>query len=287
MQVTRHDSDLGQWEMAMTPPAPALHGLVDTYIGYDERNTSFTRRHELPGLQAVLIVNLGAPISIIDTAGFRLPLSSGDGFGAGLSDAYAISESGGSQRGVQAMFTPHGARRFFGLPMHLLANRVFSLDDLLGRAAAQDLAEQLQAANGWSRAFRLLDAAILARLAAGDAIDAAGAREIAWAVRQLQRSHGQLSIAALAAEIGCSRKHLAAGFREHVGIAPKSVARILRFRRVLELVEATPARWSAIAQAAGYFDQAHFSNDFRQLTGRSPGAYMADRLPGQYGLPVG
>lgn len=286
MKLIRHSSTLGTWEMAFAPPAAPLHGLVDYYAGYDEYGTSFTRRHELPSTHAVLIVNLGAPITVTDTAGFSRTVRSGEGFGAGLSDAYAISESGGSQRGFQVMFTPQGARRFFRLPMHLLGNRVFALDDLLDPAEARRLIARLQAANGWTAGFRLLDAALAARIMATPDVDLAGAREAAWALRQLQRSHGQTSIAALAAEIGCSRKHLAAGFREHLGITPKSAARILRFRHVLDLIEAAPLRWSEIAQTAGYFDQAHFVNDFRRLAGRSPGDYLADRLPGQYGLPV-
>jgi AraC-like DNA-binding protein len=95
-----------------------------------------------------------------------------------------------------------------------------------------------------------------------------------------------MTVAALTAELGCSRKLLAARFHEHIGLTPKSVARILRFRHALDLIEATPANWSAIAHTAGYFDQAHFTNDFRRLTGRTPGNYLADRLPDQYGLPV-
>jgi AraC-like DNA-binding protein len=288
MKVIRQQGARGSWEMAFATPAQPLAGLVDAYIGYDERDTAFTRRHELPGLFAVLIVNLGDPITIIDTAGYVIPVRSGDGFGAGLSEAYAVSESSGSQRGYQAMFTPLGARRFFGLPLHHLANRVFSLHDLLGAARARQLIEGLQTANDWATGFRQLDAAICARLAAEDGFDLAGARQTAWALRRLQQENGQLSIAALAEEVGCSRKHLAASFREHVGIAPKTVARLARFRQVLQLVDsAEQVDWAEIAQAAGYADQAHFSNDFRQITGRSPGAYLALRLPDQVGLPVG
>lgn len=286
MQVIRHASALGQWEMALAPPASILRGLVDSYAGYDEQGTSFFRRHELPGIQAVLIINLGPPITIIDTAGCAIDVASGSGFAAGLSDAYAISESSGSQRGFQVMFTPQGARRFFGLPMHHLTNRAFDLTDLLGPSAAQRLIDDLRAANGWATGFRRLDEAIATRCAATSDFDLAGARQAAWALRQLERTHGRMSIAALADEIGCSRKHLAVSFREHVGLAPKSIGRILRFRQVLQLIEAAPTNWSAIAQTAGYFDQSHFSNDFRQLSGRSPGTYLADRLPGQYGLPV-
>lgn len=287
MKVIRQQGPRGSWEMAFAAPAQPLAGLVDTYIGYDERDTSFTRRHELPGLFAVLIVNLGDPITIIDTAGYVIPVRSGDGFGAGLSEAYAVSESSGSQRGFQVMFTPLGARRFFGLPLHHLANRVFSLHDLLGAARARHLIEALQGVNDWATGFRHLDTAICARVAADESFDLAGARQAAWALRRLQQDGGRLSIAALADEVGCSRKHLAAGFREHVGIAPKTVARLLRFRQVLQLVDgADRVDWSAIAQEAGYADQSHFSNDFRQITGRSPGAYLALRLPDQVGLPV-
>lgn len=288
MKVIRQQDERGSWEMAFAAPARALAGLVDTYIGYDERDTTFTRRHELPGLNAVLIVNLGDPITIIDTAGYTIPVRSGDGFGAGLSEAYAISETRGSQRGFQVMFTPQGARRFFGLPLHHLANRVFSLQDLLGAARARHLIEGLQAANDWATGFRHLEAAICTRLAADDDFDLAGARQTAWALRRLQQEGGRLPIAALADEIGCSRKHLAAGFREHVGITPKTVARLLRFRQVLQLVDGAERRvdWAAIAQDAGYADQSHFSNDFRQITGRSPNAYLALRLPDQFGLPV-
>ncbi len=287
MKVVRQQGERGSWEMAFAAPSRHLAGLVDTYIGYDERDTAFARRHELPGVFAVLIVNLGDPITIIDTAGYVIPVRSGDGFGAGLSEAYAVSETNGNQRGFQVMFTPLGARRFFGLPLHHLANRVFSLHDLLGAAPARQLIEGLQNANGWATGFRHLEAAILSRLAVGGDFDLAGARQTAWALRRLQQEGGQLSIASLAGEIGCSRKHLAAGFREHVGIAPKTAARLLRFRQVLQLVDtAASVDWAAIAQDAGYVDQSHFSNDFRQITGRTPNAYLALRLSGQFGLPV-
>lgn len=280
--MIRQDSPQGRWEMAFCMPQPRLRHLVDFLIGYDESNTSFTRRHELPSTHAVLIVNLGAPITIVDTAGHVQRIDNGQGFGAGLSEAYAVSESNGSQRGLQVMFSPLGAWRFFRLPMHSLANRVFLLDELLGADAARLIAG-LQAAPDWETRFDIMEAAIAARLAA--ASDSAAAT--AWALRQLQQSGGSLSIAALADEIGCSRKHLITQFREHIGLTPKTVARILRFQEVIKMVNgATEIDWAEIALAAGYYDQAHFSRDFRALAGLSPSDYLRCRLPDQNGLPV-
>lgn len=222
--------------MAFCAPHPRLRGLVDTYAGYDESNTRFTRRHELPSIQAVLIVNLGAPVTIVDTAGHVVPIASGDGFGAGLSEAYATSESNGSQRGLQVMFTPLGAWRFFRMPMRELANRVFTLHDLLGHREAARLIMRLQEAHGWDTCFALLDEAVAARLA--EPTETAGST--AWALRQL-------------------------------------VQLVTRSAKV---------DWAEIALMAGYFDQAHFSRDFRRLSGLTPGAYLRQRLPDQNGLPV-
>ena len=79
---------------------------------------------------------------------------------------------------------------------------------------------------------------------------------------------------------GCSRRHLAAQFREHVGLPPKLLARILRFDRVIALLRhAEPERWAEVAYDCGYYDQAHFNRDFRQFAGSTPGAFLASRMP--------
>lgn len=42
---------------------------------------------------------------------------------------------------------------------------------------------------------------------------------------------GTLAIATLVEEIGWSQRHLAATFREQIGLTPKAAARVLRFER--------------------------------------------------------
>jgi AraC-like DNA-binding protein len=92
-----------------------------------------------------------------------------------------------------------------------------------------------------------------------------------------------MEIGALAREIGCSRKYLASRFQEHVGLAPKSVARVLRFERAVRMLGRAGAgvRWSELALACGYYDQAHLIRDFRQFSGQTPGAYLRARLEGR------
>ena len=83
---------------------------------------------------------------------------------------------------------------------------------------------------------------------------------------------GRRSIDDVARELGISERHLRRAFHGVVGLGPKTYARIARFQRALAMGRATPGRWSEVARATGYFDQAHLTADFRELALVPPGA---------------
>ena len=73
-----------------------------------------------------------------------------------------------------------------------------------------------------------------------------------------------------------SRKHLNNLFDAHIGLTPKTYARMFRFRRVVDLVQRGHGLdWTRIAMSCGYYDQAHFNHEFREFSGMSPGEYAA------------
>jgi AraC-like DNA-binding protein len=178
-----------------------------------------------------------------------------------------VTESPGTASCVQVNLTPLGARRFLGLPMHELADRVVPLADVLGRAADR-LEEQLADARDAEARLALVESLLVGRLA-----DAAPARpDVAYGWRRLEETGGRLRIGALADELGCSRRHLNAQFRDHVGLPPKVVARLIRFNRALPLVERGVAGVE-VAYRCGYADQAHLVNEFRRFSGSTPAAF--------------
>jgi AraC-like DNA-binding protein len=71
-------------------------------------------------------------------------------------------------------------------------------------------------------------------------------------------------------------RHLRRTFQATVGVGPKTYARIARFQRAVALGRSRPGRWSEVARAAGYFDQAHLTADFRELARVAPGALESD-----------
>jgi len=88
------------------------------------------------------------------------------------------------------------------------------------------------------------------------------------AVDRILRSGGRATIDSIATAAGVSRQHLARAFAYHVGVSPKTFARVIRFRRALSL--AGTQEWSALALELGYFDQSHLIAEFRQFAGETP-----------------
>ncbi len=67
-------------------------------------------------------------------------------------------------------------------------------------------------------------------------------------------------------------------FREEVGLAPKTWLRVQRFQRaVQQLYAGVDVRWAELALDCGYYDQAHFANEFRAFSGVDATTYTAQR----------
>jgi methylphosphotriester-DNA--protein-cysteine methyltransferase len=134
--------------------------------------------------------------------------------------------------------------------------------------------EQLLAATTPEEKFQILEKTL--RMVSHGALSRDAA--CASALAELQRTPERLNIKGLAARIGLSQRQLLRHFDERVGLAPKTLARVFRFQRVVErLDKERRAHWADIAVDAGYYDQSHFVRDFRQFTGLNPSRYLLDR----------
>jgi AraC-like DNA-binding protein len=276
----RHESALGEWELTARDAVAPLRPYVAGYQGYAERTAERpSRRRHYPTSVVPVIIELDAPLGTVDAAHREAPAHYLRAFAAGMHDRYAVTESQGAQRGMQINLTPLGARTIFGVPMHMLTNGIVGLDELLGPPGT-GLVERLCAAPGWDERFALLDAALAARIAATPAAPAA----IAWAWRRLAVTGGRAPVGEIAGALGWSRKQLVAEFREHIGLPPKTVARVLRFEHALRAVQqgARP-NWLMLAYDAGYYDQSHFIRDFREFTGDAPSTFLRRLLPDRGG----
>lgn len=273
MTITLLAASDNAWTLASRRARPDLAAYVREYLGYEERVASGVRRRELPHGGVVLVINFAAGWCVADPRRERAVGRYGS-FVAGIDDFASLVDCTGRAYCLQVNFTPIGARRFFGVPMHALARRVVALDDVLGRDADR-LADRLFQAADWSDRFDIVEALIAARLATTAPEDAG----VLWAWQKIERDGGSSSIASLARALDCSRKHLVARFRDQIGLPPKSIAGLVRFNRALALIgSARRPDLARIAATAGYFDQPHFNRDFVGLAGITPGEFLRARL---------
>ena len=264
-----------RWELAVRPPRPSLRPYIRDYCGYVEAAPGLVRRLEFPGPQIVVIIELGEPVRVYDAGQLRTSARYPGGFVAGLDDQFTLVEHVGVQRGVQLNLTPIGGRLFFGLPMSELSRHVVSLRDLLGEAD-RSLAERLESMPDWDSRFDLVEDLVETRIAATRDRRRAPAASIAWAYGEIERRGGAVDIGVLSRELGCSHRHLIALFRDHVGLPPRLLARIIRFDRLMaHLRRGGDDSWADLAARFGYYDQSHLVRDVRQFTGRTPTAARA------------
>jgi AraC-like DNA-binding protein len=264
-----HGDPDGDFFFAVGAPDPRLRGLVARYGDYHERTDAPLRRLEVPRGEIPVIVDFGDGwlVGQGETALTRL-----GSFAGGLHDGPAVAEHGGRARCMQIDLHPLGARMLLGVPPGALAHQVIALEDLLG-GDAQRLEDALDAAGRWPARFDLLDRILLRRLAGATALRP----DVAYAHRRLTETAGAMPIERLRRELGCSRRHLSARFREEIGLTPKAFARILRFQRTVGLID-EGGDLADVALTCGYADQPHFTREFRALAGTTPTEFLAARL---------
>lgn len=88
------------------------------------------------------------------------------------------------------------------------------------------------------------------------------------------RAAAGLPVTRMAAELGFSERQLHRRCLPVFGYGPKTLTRILRMRRAVDLARrGTP--FAAAAATAGYADQAHMSREVRALNGASLSTLLA------------
>lgn len=166
-------------------------------------------------------------------------------------------------------FYAYGAYPYLRLPLREVANRTTDLETLFGRRVLE-LAERASRLSPLT-AFRELESFLISRLPA----EQDHVLEIKSATRLLFQQKGATDIAELAHYSNLSIRTLERKFEEMVGFSPKTFARIVRFDYIKDELMLNPGlSLTNLAYRYGYFDQAHFIQDFKQFTGKTPSAFL-------------
>ena len=150
--------------------------------------------------------------------------------------------------------------------VHRFTNRVVPVATAFGRDAVT-LERALRASVGDpKKQGALLDDYFTSHLAPTES------KRQLWALKsKIEAARGLVRIDDLCDESGVSIRHVDRLFREHLGVRPKTFARIARFQNAITLLKSDPGSTMAdVAARCGYYDQSHFVHEFRRFAGAPP-----------------
>ncbi len=254
--------------LVYTPSFP-LNFYIKCFYCPDD-SSPYTREKILPLPTADLKINFGGGFQVYDADHTKPFATLTESWVLGLWSTFHIVDWPSDTQYIGVCFKPGGAYPFLGLPLSELQNQVVSLDILWGGFAAE-LRERLYAAPTIQARFALLEQFLLARLCEAPQ----GFNTVQYAIGEIARHHGALSIRELNTSMGMSQKHLIVQFKQMVGCTPKELGRLYRFADILDLTNPNqPVDWTLVAHQFRYYDQSHFIRDFKEFTGHTPTHYF-------------
>src|SRR5262245_11343319 len=171
---------------------------------------------------------------------------------------------------VGVRLRPGMAGAALGIPASELLDSQVPLEELLGPQASA-LSERLAGAQGREAQYLLLEGIVASAIA-----DASPDPLVLAATPRLGFPGSRVD--QLADALGLSERQLRRRFHRAVGYGPKTLDRVLRFRRLVSQAQAVSdgdADLARIAADLGYADQAHMTRDSVRLTGMPPARLAA------------
>jgi AraC-like DNA-binding protein len=265
-------------------PSFPLNQFVENFVFYKDYNPVHHYERFLPDGYTNLVIDLtDSPKPIYDNFTFKEIQSCRKVWFSGIRNHYITIPSNLDNEMLIINFHKGKAYPFTGMPMNELTDYVVD-GELIMSNEILNLRETLiylkTALEKFIHTEQYLLNAFSANLNINPFVD--------YAANLIQKYPHQLTIAHLADKVGFSQKHLIKIFKEHVGITPKEFLRINRFQKVLGEIDAGHAiNWAGIALESGYYDQAHFINDFREFSGFTPVQYLNTKIAFTNYLAVG
>lgn len=175
----------------------------------------------------------------------------------------------GSVHFIGIHFTPTGLYRLLQKPAQLFADTILQLQDHI--QGHSQMRERFDGAATQDEQLEILEDFIVMQMKPNDAPNL---QQVAHAAERIRASNGTEPLPEVGRHSGLSERTMQRYFLEYIGVSPKAFARIARFNAVTKMMEENSTNdLQVILSEAGYFDAAHFTHDFKAITGQTPSAY--------------
>ncbi len=183
---------------------------------------------------------------------------------SGIADGYKVFKNSDNIGTILVYFSDIGFTHFSSRPANELFDLIISLDDIFEKHKVNEVEEKLATVSTDKQRIKIVEQFLLSELR-----DIQADKLIVEAVKLIYQSKGTIRIKELNEKLFISQSPFEKRFRKVVGTTPKKFASIIRFNTVLDSLNETKSL-TEICYENNFFDQAHFSKDFKHFTGDAP-----------------
>ncbi|NNE65340.1 MAG: helix-turn-helix transcriptional regulator [Pyrinomonadaceae bacterium] len=263
-------------------PTGILGRYVECFFHFDQHESAHLIERFLPDGNVEIVFNLhDDPQFIYDNATLTEIQKCVNVWASGVRTRPITIPSGAGSRMFVIIFKKGMAHPFFPIPMNELKDNVVQAE-VLWKDEITLLRERLLEAATADERFVAAEKFLYELL-----IPTNSPRTfVEYGVSRILSDPTQTRLSRLTEEVGYSKKHFINKFKQDVGVSPKAYLRIMRFQRAIEEIESRDYDWAEIALDCGYYDQAHFINDFRTFSGFTPVEYARQKNGNLNYVPV-
>jgi len=265
-------------------PRYPLDQFIEIFIYYEGIQHEHKVDRFLPNGDTEILIDFhDAPQFIYDNDTLKEIQACNHVWASGFRTAPITIPSGNDAAMMVIAFKKGKAAPFFPFPMNEIADAVVDADLVWG-VEFGSLRETLLETKDIDRRFVLVEDFLITKFQRAFDLNPC----VAFAVEEMTNRPDQISIARMNAKIGYSQKHFIEMFRKQVGVTPKSYLKIMRFQKAVKTIDATDSvDWARLSHDCGFYDQAHFINDFKHFAGFTPAKYAEIHKNYQNYIPVG
>lgn len=161
-----------------------------------------------------------------------------------------------------------GAFSFFNYKFNKFFNQIIDLPDWLNH-------NERSVVNENAHVSLLLDKVNSALLNNNDIRECEFASVLDDAYNLLEECKGKIEVRELVSKLNRSYESVYRLFHHKLGVCPKVYSNIIRFKKVCEYLSKNPIpNWQKVVFEHGYYDQAHFINEFTRIMQKPPAEFM-------------
>ncbi|MDD3049569.1 MAG: helix-turn-helix domain-containing protein [Candidatus Cloacimonetes bacterium] len=192
-------------------------------------------------------------------------------FISGINSKFSDISAKGDSGVIVVTFYPHGACNFFRFPLHEIEDSSTDLNEI-HPSSVRFIEESISTLTSIDKKISLIEDFLKKSF---KQVLISNLSLIQNGVDLINQKKGNVKVSQLASELFTTERTLERKFKAFLGKSPKQYVRIARFKNVLHNLYNTGFKsLTDFSYEYSFCDQAHFTKDFKSMTGYTPGEFL-------------